>query len=511
MVALRQNAALAGVSGREHRARQLALLALAVTTVAFAAGFPTMGTWVHVQTPHFLSKALGQPVADAKLVRHPSAGTTLRMGGSSFGIRHGNVSFALAAEGVGRAPWSSYKHGVGRATPFGLETVTAGRTQVEQFLTVGRHLGTTTWRWKFAGLPSNLTPRVGDDGYVAFLVGTGAVKRLSQDAFIAPPAILDANGKRIPQKNLHWSVSSAGGHWWLNLRVHDSKLPTPYVIDPIAIRGTATTGSANNTTTLSITAPTGVVANDVMVAQVTVRDNTAISSTSTRFTLIDPTRVFTGTSSFESSAWQRVATASEGGTSFSWTWSSNGDATGGIQAFSGVDTTTPVDVSTDNEGTTGGASSPAACPSSCQATALAVTTTQANDWIVALYSSRAVSGETTNVTVAQDSGQGMTQRYGTVASTNATVANRSYATASSSTSAQASAGSTGAFTATINRAQTRWITHTIALNAATCTSCTWTGGGGDNNWTTGANWSGGNAARDGRLGDADLPRAARRA
>ncbi len=184
-------------------------LALAVTTVAFVAGLPGTGTWVHVATPHFLSKALGRPRPTRSSCVTRAQGTTLRMGGSSFGISHGNVSFALAAEGVGSAPWSTYAHGVGRPAPFGLETVTASRTKVEQFLTVGRHMGTTTWRWKFAGLPSNLTPRVGADGYVAFLVGTGAVKRLSQDAFIAPPAILDASGKRIPQKNLHWSVSFA--------------------------------------------------------------------------------------------------------------------------------------------------------------------------------------------------------------------------------------------------------------------------------------------------------------
>src|SRR5947209_3567503 len=182
---MRQTTFWAGLRPSRGRARQastLALLVVAVTTVAFVAGLPGAGSWVHVATPHFLAKALGRPQADARLVRHTGGGTTLRMGGSSFGMSHGEVSFGLAAQGVGNAPWTAYAHGFGRPVPFGLETVTASRSKIEQFLTVGRHVGPTTWRWKFVGLPSNLTPRVGSDGYVAFLVGTGIIKRLSPDA-----------------------------------------------------------------------------------------------------------------------------------------------------------------------------------------------------------------------------------------------------------------------------------------------------------------------------------------
>jgi autotransporter-associated beta strand protein len=408
------------------------------------------------------------------------------MGGSSFGIHSGEVSFGLAAQGLGSSPWSRYANGVGRPAPFGLETVTAGRTQVEQFLTVGRHEGTTNWRWRFTGLPANLTPRVGGDGYVAFLVGTGAVKRLSQDAFIAPPAILDARGKRIPQKNLHWTVSSVGGHWWLNLRIDDSKLPTPYVIDPIAIRGTATSTSTSHGTTIVLTAPTGVLANDVMVAQVTTRNNAAISNSGgLAFTQIGST--VTNGATIEQAIWQRVATASEGGSTTTLSWTGSVDATGGIVAFSGVNTTTPVDASTSNTGTTGGVA-PGACSSTCKATASAVTTTEANDEILAFYGTTGTS-MSNDVTVGQDASQNVSQQY-TVLSGSSRLSQVA-STGSAGATTQAAAGSTGNFTATINHAGTPWITHTVALQAPTCTACTWTGGGGDNNWTTGANWSGG--------------------
>ncbi|MDX6480075.1 MAG: hypothetical protein QOG85_585, partial [Gaiellaceae bacterium] len=452
--------------------------------VAYVAGLSGTGGWIHVATPQFLSKALGKPQAGAKLVRHPGHGTTLRMGGSSFGISHGDVSFGLAAQGVGSAPWAAYANGVGRPTPFGLETVTANRTQAEQFLTVGRHYGPTTWHWKFGNLPNGVTPRVGDDGYVAFLVQSGSIKQLSQDAFIAPPAILDSHGNRIPQHNLHWTVSSVHGQWWLNLHVDDSHLPTPYVIDPIAMRGTATSSQTSAGTSLVLTAPTGVVANDVMIAQVTTRNNAAISnSAGLTFTQIGST--VTNTANLEQAIYQRVATGSEGGSTATFSWSTgSADATGGILAFSSVNTGVPVDVSTSNTGTTSGTAGTNPCSGTCKATASAVTTNFANDEILVFYGSMGTDNSTA-ITVTQDSGQNVTQDYTVISTSNKT--SRSDSTAAAGTSVQAAAGSTGIFTATLNLGGTPWIAHTVALKPGVATKLAVTSVPA--NATAGANFS----------------------
>ncbi len=177
--------------------------------------------------------------------------------------------------------------------------------------------------------------------------------------------------------------------------------------------------------------------------------------------------------------WYRVATGNEGGNSFSWTWSGSVDASGGITAFSGVNTTTPVDVSTSNTGT------PART-----ATASAVTTTQANDEILALYGAQGIAG--TDVTL--DAGC-EPERHAAIHGhlSEAAPTRRGLARpAPPARRFRPRSGRRGHFTATLN-SSSPWITHTIALQPAptNCTSCTWTGGGGNNNWTTGANWSGG--------------------
>jgi fibronectin-binding autotransporter adhesin len=482
LVALRHTSFSAGLPASSRgvrRARTLGLLAIAVATVAFAAGIRDADTtWIHVATPHFLSNALGRPLPDVKLVRHPGAGTTLRMGGSSFGISHGEVSFGLAAAGVGGAPWRTYAHGVGRPVPFGLETVTAGRTKVEQFLTVGRHVGPTTWRWKFVGLPANLTPRVGADGYVAFLVGTGAVKRLSQAAFIAPPAILNANGHRIPERNLHWSVSSAGRQWWLSLRVDDAHLPTPYVIDPIAERGTSGTGTGAGVSSLALTTPTGTVSGDVLVGHVAGDQGSADPITRPAgWTQIYANNTGAASTDISVEADYLVLSGAPAA-NYSWGFGTTANVAGGLSAFSGVNPVTPL--------------SNSATPSAgnVQTTAGTTATTGAITWsksdaVVAMF---ATSAHTTFSTFPAS----FTELYGktaAVSSSGNTVAGGFLVEAAAQGSATSFNGTFGAAGKMVNIA--------VAFNSA-CQACTWTGTGGDNNWSTGANWSGGVApATDG--------------
>jgi hypothetical protein len=115
------------------------------------------------------------------------------------------------------------------------------------------------------------------------LTGDGAVELAAGDrpgaAVIPAPAILDAAGRPITPAGLGWSLRRGGSSWWLELRLDDRRLPLPYVIDPaIVFRGAAATGNGG-ATTLSIAKPAGVVAGDVLVAQIAVRGGTGTTIT----------------------------------------------------------------------------------------------------------------------------------------------------------------------------------------------------------------------------------------
>ena len=209
------------------------------------------------------------------------------------------------------------------------------------------------------------------------------------------------------------------------------------------------TSSSNGTTTLpnlTITKPAGTVQNDVLVAGITFRTNSpgspadystdiGITSVPAGWTLVPSGRLdafpgnLTSTSSALTVYW-KVAGASEPA-SYTWSYAcvnvSGTDscnvlgfqaATGGILRFSGVDTTTPIDV--ENGLIAAGNSYDIFTPS--------VTTTVANDMLVTTH-------ETTNPDTWQNPPpSGMTQAFQRT-TVNAMV-QMSYAT-------QAAAGATG--------------------------------------------------------------------
>ncbi len=79
---------------------------------------------------------------------------------------------------------------------------------------------------------------------------------------------------------LRWAVEEGqDGTWSLALDLDDSELPLPYVIDPaIAARtpaSSANTGGGANT--ITITKPAGLVAGDLMLAQITTRGGTNVA------------------------------------------------------------------------------------------------------------------------------------------------------------------------------------------------------------------------------------------
>ncbi len=109
----------------------------------------------------------------------------------------------------------------------------------------------------------------------------------------------------------------------------------------IAFRSAASAGAASGTLSLAINKPAGTVQNDAMVASITVRPSSAAVTPPSGWTLV---RRVDNTSGSTNSplTYVKVAGASEP-SSYTWSFSSSYGSAGGIQSFSGVDTTSPVD------------------------------------------------------------------------------------------------------------------------------------------------------------------------
>jgi outer membrane protein assembly factor BamB len=149
-------------------------------------------------------------------------------------------------------------------------------------------------------------------------------------------------------------------------------LPSQARAADIAFVAFAKAGTASGTLTLTISKPTGTVQNHVMIASIGVRPNTATITAPSGWTLVR--RINNTTASANSLAvYYKVAGGSEPA-SYAWTFSTSTGVAGGIQTFSGVDTTTPIDV--ENGQATASASSHAT-PS--------VTTTVARTMVVASH------------------------------------------------------------------------------------------------------------------------------
>ncbi len=173
-------------------------------------------------------------------------------------------------------------------------------------------------------------------------------------------------------------------------------------------------------TTLTINRPGGVVAGDVMVAGIGIRGAPTVA-TPAGWTLIRTDAAGTYTTQ---ALYYRVATASEPA-SYTWSFSKSVPAAGGISAYQGVDTTTPVGVS----GATGQNSN------TTSIVAPSVTTTVAGAEVIGFFS---IGGGNSITPPA-----GMTER-----SEASSTAGSNHVTWETSDFSQTTAGATGTKTAT---------------------------------------------------------------
>src|SRR5437773_2861831 len=202
-----------------------------------------------------------------------------------------------------------------------------------------------------------------------------------------------------------------------------------------------------------ISKPSGTVAGDVMIATIAVRPNTATITTPAGWTPVLP-RVDNSAGTESLAIYRRTADASDSSvTGYVWSTSGATAALGTIQSFSGVDTANPIDVGNGQ-----------ATPSATTHATPNVTTTVANTLLVAAHAMASGSVYWTpdaTMTETVDVSGGSTTGGITL---------------EGSTAVQATAGATGAKTAT-NGAGTSYpgTTHILALRGV--------GAGGSNTLT----------------------------
>ncbi len=353
--------------------------------------------------------------------------------GGGYTFARGNESVAIATQGAGLEPWQWYANGASRETPFGAETVILMPNATEQFLTVTRPQGPKTWRWTLRA--PGLTPRLAVDGTVEFWRGNGPTSLV-----LLPVSVFDASGRAIGQADLRWSLGRNGSVSWLELSLDDSHLPLPYVIDPAATFKAASSAGNSGATTLVINKPAGVVADDFLIAGVTVRDNPTITAP-TGWTLVrkdplipnplDPPEI-------TQAIYYKVAGGSEPA-SYTWTFSTSQKASGGILAYSGVDNLNPINA---HSGATG---------SGMAMTAPGVITTVNDATIVGFFGIARSTGITPPT--------GMIERYEMPGSGGAA---ETRTTSEAADVVQATAGLTGNKTATAAQGAD-WIAQLVAL------------------------------------------------
>ncbi|MGB2951988.1 MAG: hypothetical protein WBB74_01200, partial [Gaiellaceae bacterium] len=331
----------------------IALPALLVVLVLAAYELAVPGGKQSTATPAFLTRALGVPQTDAPLVRKPARGTKVTIGPRGYTVAQGGGSFSLTTES--RGGWRRYAHGASRRTPFGLETITVDRRKTEESLLVTRRHGRTTWRWRLSA--PGLRPRITSSGALGFVKG-----HLVMPLSVEPVKIFDVSGRDVTPGSARWSLGRRDGGWWLELRLDDSKLPLPYVIDPITYhtsRGTANASTGATTLALSMPNAPAVSTGDYLVAQVTWKNGTSVPNVNAPSGWAAIGARKDETTSIGTALWGRLVTsASSEPASYTWSFfAADGTtplsavAVGGITAYSDVESSGPIATASSSRAT----------------------------------------------------------------------------------------------------------------------------------------------------------------
>ena len=151
------------------------------------------------------------------------------------------------------------------------------------------------------------------------------------------------------------------------LALRPASAPNPSTISFRAAAAAA--GTSAGSLSLTIDKPSGTVAGDVMIASIALRPNTATVTAPAGWKLVR--RIDNGNPNANSLAvYYKVAGGSEPA-NYAWTFSTPTSAPGGIQTFTGVDTTSPINAENGQ-----------AAPKALSHTTPSVTTTVANTMIV---------------------------------------------------------------------------------------------------------------------------------
>jgi hypothetical protein len=144
------------------------------------------------------------------------------------------------------------------------------------------------------------------------------------------------------------------------------------VFDQITLRAASSAGAGSGVLSLTIGTPPGTIADDLLLAAIAIRPQTASVTPPSGWTLVRRNDNAAGASN-SLLVYRRVATSAEP-TSHTWSFSASTGSAGGISCLAWVDTTTPIDVH-------GGQST----PSSLSHAAPTVTSTVANAMLVTVH------------------------------------------------------------------------------------------------------------------------------
>lgn len=114
----------------------------------------------------------------------------------------------------------------------------------------------------------------------------------------------------------------------------------------LAFRSASTAANGAAPTSLTVTKPTGVVDNDLLLAFVTIAGDKTISGVPTGWTTVGSVTTGTATGDCTQAVYRKIASSE--GASYTWTFSGGVDAAAAILAYSGSSTTAPVNVSHSN-------------------------------------------------------------------------------------------------------------------------------------------------------------------